>query len=91
VRGFLVFIGWDGETKQYACGWLDNYGSISPVSFANAKRGGDEIPFFFRDKDGGTHTTFAYHAATDSWEWRMDNDEKGSLKPFARVKLSRKN
>lgn len=36
------------------------------------------------------HTTFAYNKESDSWEWRMDGEENGTLRPFARVKLTRK-
>jgi hypothetical protein len=86
-----VFVGWDQAIKQYACVWLDSYGGISPVSFANAKRSGDEIPFIFRDKDGDTHTTFRYIAQSNSWEWRIDQGQKEDLKPFARVKLTKRN
>jgi hypothetical protein len=44
----------------------------------------------FSIPDGSAfHTTFAYDRATDSWQWRMDAEQKGELQPFARVKLVR--
>jgi hypothetical protein len=85
-----VYVGWDPGSNQYVCVWLDTYGGISPVSFASAKRNGNEIPFLFKDKDSTFHTTFVFDPQTGSWAWRMDGEEKGVLKPFARVKLTRK-
>jgi hypothetical protein len=55
-----------------------------------AKRSGDEIPFLFKDKDSIFHTVFAYNSKAETWEWRMNSEEKGALQPFARVKLTRK-
>ena len=52
-----------------------------------AKRGGDQLAFLFL---GTFHTTFIYDKTTDSWQWTMDDEEKGKLVPFARVKLARK-
>jgi hypothetical protein len=85
----MVLIGWVQASAQYACVWLDTYGGITPVSLANAKRNGNEIPFLFPDKDAPLHTTFSYIPASDSWTWRIDNEEKGKLTPFARVSLIR--
>jgi len=84
-----VFIGWDGDLKQYACVWLDTYGDVSPVSLANAIPDGDEIKFVFKDKDELFRTTFAFHAATDTWEMSMDSDSKGVLSSFAHTTLTR--
>ncbi len=86
----MFIVSWDGGLKQYGCFWLDTYGSVSPVAMGTAKRTGDSIPFVFKDKDSLFHTTFEYMAAANSWEWRMDSEEKGALKPFARVKLTKK-
>lgn len=84
-----VYVGWDQTLSQYACVWLDTYGGVSPVSIANAKRAGDQIPFEFKDKDSDFHATFSYHPASDTWDWTMDNEANGKLSPFARVTLTR--
>src|SRR5690348_15683043 len=86
-----VYVGWDQKLGQYACVWLDTYGSVSRVSIGNAKRGGDQIPFTFRDKDSIFHTTFSFDAKSGTWEWRMDSEENGKFKPFLRAKLIKKN
>jgi hypothetical protein len=72
-------VGWD------SCGGLDTIGRVKPD--------GDKIAFLFRDQNNNSivfHTTFIYNRSTDTWQWLMDGDEAGKLKPFARVKLTRK-
>lgn len=89
----IVFIGWDQETSQYACLWLDSTGGggLSAQAIGHARRGGDEIAFLFKGKDGSIfHTTFAYSKDTGTWQWLMDGEEGGKLRPFARVKLTKK-
>ncbi len=86
----MVFIGWDDKSKQYVCYWLDDFGAGYDDAVARAKRNGNEIPFIFNYSDGRFHTTFAYDPASDSWDLRMDSEDKGALKPFARTKLIRK-
>ncbi len=87
----MVFIGWDEKANQYACVWLDDFGGAYDSTIGHAKRGGDEIAFLFNYPEGPFHTTFAYDPMSDTWQWRMDSENKGVLKPFARVKLARKN
>jgi hypothetical protein len=86
----MVFVGWDQNAAHYVCIWLDTYGGMNETSLGRAKRDGDVIPFLFKDKDSTFHTQFIYHRDADNWEWRMDSEEKGAMKPFARVTLKRK-
>ena len=86
----IVFVGYDQKTSRYACFWFDNTGIASPGSGAVAQREGDTLPFIFKSSQGDFHTTFFYVAKNDTWEWRMDGEEKGKLQPFARVTLSRR-
>jgi hypothetical protein len=89
----IVYFGWDQSLGQYACLWLDitGGGGLSSQAIGHAKRNGNEIPFLFKGNDGSLfHTTFVYEPGTDIWKWRMDNEEKGKLQPFARVTLNRK-
>ena len=86
-----VYIGWDQSSSEYACVWLDDYGNVNTQSLATAKRSGNEIPFLFKYKDGSSfHTTFAYNQKDNFWEWRMDAEQNGVMKPFARLKLTKK-
>lgn len=83
-----VHIGWNQASAEYGCVWLDTYGGLAAVSLGKAKRNSDQIPFLFQDKDDNFHTTFVYHGADDSWEWNMDNEADGKVRPFARVTLT---
>jgi len=87
----LIFIAWNEEPKQYACVWLDVYGGLSPVSIGAGEPKENEIPFAFKDEKGSLSLTndFIYEPKSDTWEWRIDNIDKGAATPFARVKLSR--
>jgi len=84
------YIGWDQAASEYVCIWLDSYGGMYDANIAHAKRNGNEIHFIFRSKDGIFHTRMIYHPESNSWEWVMDSEEKGGLKPFMRAKLTRK-
>jgi hypothetical protein len=95
ARGFpayeaMVVVGWDQPTGEYVCAWLDTYGGMTPATFGRGKRDGDGIHFLFKDKDSVFHTRFIYHPDAQNWEWRMDSEVKDGMKPFARVKLTRK-
>lgn len=89
----IVYIGWDQQTSQYDCLWLDvtGGGGLTGQGIGHAKRDGDKIEFLFKGGDGSLfHTTFAYDQASDTWQWLMDGEENAKLQPFARVKLTRK-
>lgn len=89
----IVFIGWDEPSSQYSCLWLDctGGGGLSAQAIGHAKRGGDEIAFLFEGQDAGIfHTTFSFDKGAGTWQWLMDNEESGKLKPFARLKLTKK-
>ncbi|MEW6367914.1 MAG: hypothetical protein AB1714_25060 [Acidobacteriota bacterium] len=88
-----VFIGWDQRSARYACLWLDNTGGggLNGQAIAYASRNGNEIPFLFHGADNSLfHTTFVYDKVADSWQWIMDGEEAGRLRPFARVTLKHK-
>ena len=88
----IIYVAWNEDTRQYACVWLDVYGSLNTSSLGFATPKESEIPFTFRNTKGeiSFSNVFAYDPKTDTWEWRMDNIEKGVAKPFGRVKLQRK-
>jgi hypothetical protein len=71
--------------------WLDVYGGLAAESIGVATPKENEIPFVFKNEKGSTWVTndFLYHSASDTWEWRIDNIEKGAATPFARVQLTR--
>lgn len=89
----IVFIGWDEPSQRYACLWLDSTGGggLRGDAIGYGAADADSIPFRFRFPDGSIfHNTFAYSRETDTWEWHLDGEADGGLRPFARVTLSRK-
>ncbi|MBI5021005.1 MAG: hypothetical protein HZB59_06180 [Ignavibacteriales bacterium] len=89
----IVYIGWDQPSSRYACLWLDvtGGGGLSAQAIGYAKRSLDKLAFLFKGSDGSIfHTTFSYARSTDTWQWQMDNEVKGKLQFFARMKMTRK-
>jgi hypothetical protein len=89
----IVFIGWDAEHERYACLWLDSTGGGGLVNgiIGYAAPDGDRLAFLFDFGDGSHfHTTFIYDPERDRWEWRMDSESDGSLQPFTRATMTRR-
>src|ERR1700759_2894720 len=89
----IVMIEWDESSNEYKCLWLDSTaggGLSAPI--AQGTRGNDENVFIFTDKEkkSGVRTKFSYSKDTDSRLWLIDNQDRGKVTPFARVKLIRK-
>jgi hypothetical protein len=86
-----IYIGWNPEPKHYAAVWLDVYGGLASESIGVANAENDRLPFIFKDEHGTVNLTndFVYDPKTGTWEWRIDNVDKGVATPFARVKLTR--
>ncbi|HTP69404.1 MAG TPA: hypothetical protein VMJ35_10915 [Dongiaceae bacterium] len=88
----IVFIGWDAQTQQYACLWLDSTagGGLSAPGIAHGKRSGDSIPFLFTlSASDSIRNTFVYDRRADTWKWLIDNETNGKSQRFADVNLSR--
>lgn len=88
----MVFIAWNESSKQYSLAWLDVYGGFTVASIGVAPVEENQLPFVFRDEKGNEdfRNRFVYSPQSDSWEWILDNVDKGVAKPFGRVKLTRK-
>lgn len=89
----IVYIGWDPDLKKYACLWLDTTGGTGLAGWAlgHADANASKLVFLFSDKNGdpSLQNTFAYDRRTNTWRWKIDNLDKGRLRPFADVKLTR--
>ncbi len=87
----MVFVAKNEKGSQYSCVWLDVFGGLSTLSIGVASPVGNEIPFVFRKENGEVDLTngFVYNPKEDSWQWRIDNVEKGVPKEFARLRLTR--
>lgn len=88
----IVYLVHDPHTHEYAAFWLDNtdYNAFYPAGVGHATAAADSIPFVFTTSaTDHFHNTFVYDRATDTWAWRMDNDDARGRRPFARVTLTR--
>jgi len=87
----MVFITWNNSSQQYSCAWLDVTGGLTIESIGVASPEENEFPFIFKNEKGDVTLTnvFVYNPKDHSWEWRIDNVEKGVPKEFARVRLIR--
>ena len=88
----VVLFARDPRTREYACLWMDNTAAsaFDPAGVGHGTVAADSVHFVFHyTQITGFHTTFIYSAATDSWQWHMDNDSAGVRRPFARVTLTR--
>jgi hypothetical protein len=87
----LVFVSWTETPKAYTCVWLDVLGGSSIESIGVAEPSENTLPFVFKNEKGEVsfHNDFIYTPAAGTWEWRMDNIDKGIAKQFGRVKLTR--
>ena len=89
----IILIGWDPQSSQYTCLWLDNTGpwDFTSQGIGRAKRSGDAVTFRFGSDDGSRiNTTFSYDKNADTGQWSIDNDTGGKIQTFARVRLTRK-
>jgi hypothetical protein len=89
----IVYIGWNPDLKQYTCLWLDSTGGNGLVGWAlgHADADASKLAFLFSDNNGdpSVHNTFEFDRTTNTWRWTIENVDKGQLKPFANVKLTR--
>jgi hypothetical protein len=86
----LVYLTWEEARGEYSCLWLDSTGNagLSNGVIGRAKPSDDELRLLFKYPDGSTfHTTFAYDRTAETWQWKMDGEEKGQLAPFARMMM----
>lgn len=87
-----VFIGWDEQTEEFVCLWLDVTGGEGLASgvLGRGAPTGDTIPFVFGDGASQIHNTFHYHRDSHRWEWRIVNVRGDERREFAHVKLRRR-
>ena len=80
------------QQNQVQCVWLDVFaGGPGLTSLGVADPKDNDIPFVFKDEKGdiGFTNDFTYDPKTDSWQWTMNNVDKGKAIPFGIEKLAR--
>jgi hypothetical protein len=83
-----VLLGWDAARRQYVAHWMDVFGG----GFSVTGYGGGTaaaIPLIFGSESGAFHTTFAFDERSNSWQWTMDAEQEGTLRPFARLTMTK--
>jgi hypothetical protein len=84
-----VYLGWDAAQNRYVAHWIDVFGG-GFSSQGHASKQESSLPFVFGAGDELFHNTMFYDAKTNTWSWNMDNEQKGQLHEFARLKLARR-
>ena len=88
----IIYIEWYAKAREYRCLWLDSTsaGGLSAQGIAHASPDGNSIPFLFTlSESDQIRTTFRYDSAADSWQWLIDNVDRGNIRQFANLKLTR--
>src|SRR5438270_2988455 len=89
----IMFISWDERSREYSFLILDSTSNVGLTNgvIGRAKPDTDKIPFLLKIKPNETfHTTFLYDKNTDRWQWVMDDEMDGKIRPLARLTLTRK-
>ena len=88
----LIYIEWNDKTHEYSCLWLDSTGGggLSNGIRGRATPTESSIPFVFAySPDHMFHNTFTYDRKSDSWEWLLEDHDKGKVSVFGRVRLKK--
>jgi hypothetical protein len=85
----IWFLGYDAVSGHYVLHLLDVFGGRYSETLGYGVRSGNEIRFVFEYPDGPFHTTFRWLPETATWEWLMEQQDKGGKwTPFADLKFA---
>jgi hypothetical protein len=88
----IILVSFDPKANQYACLWLDSTsgGALTSPVTCRAIPSASTIPFIFTiSPSESLHTTFSYRAATDTWQWIIDDITNAKSDRFATLELSK--
>ena len=84
------FLGYDPISKCYVLHLMDVFGARFSETLGYGIRDGDAIRFVFEYPDGPFHTTFRWSPESATWQWLMEQKNKGGKwTQFADLKLTR--
>jgi len=87
----FVFIGFDGDAKNYVCHWVDVFGArYSALGSGKIDSNLLSIEFRFVSKDGELTNKFTFDPQTKTWTSLIRQTEKGEWKTFAEEKWTKK-
>ena len=88
----IILVSFDPKANQYTCLWLDSTSGAGLTNGVTCKAAPEpnSIPLIFTvPPSDSIRTTFSYRAATDTWQWTIDDVTNGKVDRFADVVLSR--
>jgi hypothetical protein len=86
----IWFLGYDPVSERYVLHLLDLFGGRFSETLGYGTRDGNAIRFVFEYPNGPFHTTYRWDPEKDSWQWLMEQKEKGGKwVNFADLKLTR--
>ncbi len=84
------FLGYDAVSERNVLHLMDVFGTRYSETLGYGVRQGNDIRFVFEYPDGPFHTTFRWHSDSGTWEWLMEQKDKGGKwTTFADFKLTR--
>ena len=85
----LWFLGYDDVRERYVLHLIDVFGGRFSETLGYGTRDGSDIRFVFEYPDGPFHNRWRWLPEQQSWEWHLEQKDKGQWKPFADFKLTR--
>jgi len=85
----IWFVGYDATSEKYVIHLLDIFGARYSETLGYGVRDGNAIRLVFEYPDGPFHTTYRWSAQDDSWQWLLEQKDKGKWSTFADLKLVR--
>ena len=86
----LWYLGYDDVSDRYVLHLIDVFGGRFSETLGFGTRNGNDLLFIFEYPDGPFHNRWRWLPASQSWEWHLEQKDKGQWKPFANFKLTRK-
>ena len=86
----IWYLGYDSISERYVLHLMDTLGARFSETLGYGTRDGNQIKFVFEYPDGPFHNTYRWNAEEKSWQWLMEQKDKGGKwAQFADLKLTR--
>jgi hypothetical protein len=86
----IWYLGYDSISERYVLHLMDTFGARFSETLGYGTLDGNQIRFVFEYPDGPFHNTYRWNADENSWQWLMEQKDKGGKwVPFANLKLIR--
>jgi len=82
------FIGYDATSERYAVHLLDIFGGRDSETLGYGTRKDNSIALVFEYPDGPFHTTMRWIPESGTWQWHLEQKDKGKWSTFADLTLT---